>query len=61
MEDFDSFLGGVTAQAVFKDAFLECKRVAGSSNDAEDEFVEQVKADAESAPTIEDTLPKEGE
>ena len=32
-----------------------------SSNDLEDEFVEQVKADAESAPTIEDTLPKEGE
>ena len=32
-----------------------------TSNDAEDEFVEQVKADAESAPTIEDTIPKEGE
>ena len=32
-----------------------------ASNDAEEEFVEQVKADAESAPTIEDTIPKEGE
>ena len=26
-----------------------------------DEFVKQIKADAESAPTIEDTSPKEGE
>ena len=47
---------------------MEERRMPGSTNDeeetgndAEEEFVEQVKADAESAPTIEDTIPKEGE
>ena len=47
---------------------MEERRMPGSTNEeedadnnAEEEFVEQVKADAESAPTIEDTIPKEGE
>ena len=31
-----------------------------SGTNPDEEFVEQVKADAESAPTIEDTIPKEG-
>lgn len=47
---------------------MEERRMPGSSSsddqdqpDADAEFVEQIKADAESAPTIEDTIPKEGE
>ena len=47
---------------------MEERRMPGSTNEeddagnnAEEEFVEQVKADAEKAPTIEDTIPKEGE
>ena len=46
---------------------MEERRMPGSSSDDQDqpdadaEFVEQIKADAESAPTIEDTIPKEGE
>jgi small subunit ribosomal protein S4 len=46
---------------------MEERRMPGSSVDDQDqpdadaEFVEQIKADAESAPTIEDTIPKEGE
>ena len=46
---------------------MEERRMPGSSLDDQDqpdadaEFVEQIKADAESAPTIEDTIPKEGE
>ena len=46
---------------------MEERRMPGSSlddqnkPDADAEFVEQIKADAESAPTIEDTIPKEGE
>tara|TARA_Y100000589_G_scaffold173056_1_gene164297 strand:+ start:23333 stop:24001 length:669 start_codon:yes stop_codon:yes gene_type:complete len=46
---------------------MEERRMPGSSPDDQDqpdadaEFVEQIKADAEEAPTIEDTIPKEGE
>ena len=46
---------------------MEERRMPGSSPgdqdqpDADAEFVEQIKADAEGAPTIEDTIPKEGE
>jgi len=45
---------------------MEERRMPGGTpeddtqKDPEDDFVEQVKADAESAPTIEDTMPEEG-